>query len=155
MTLAVSVVAVAEFLTRKLCGGEGKYRKSEKENEGFRMISRIWHGWTTMENSAKYESLLRAEVLPGIHRVRGYNGAYLLRREAADNEIEFLTITQFTDMAAVKAFAGEDYERAVIAPGAGKFLTHHDERSAHYETLLTPADVRALAARASGRHRVI
>jgi heme-degrading monooxygenase HmoA len=119
------------------------------------MISRIWHGWTTTENADKYESLLRAEVLPGIHRVRGYNGAYLLRREAANNEIEFLTITQFTDMVAVKAFAGNDYERAVIAPEAGKFLTHHDERSAHYETLLTPADVRALAARASGRHRVI
>jgi heme-degrading monooxygenase HmoA len=119
------------------------------------MISRIWHGWTTTENADKYESLLRAEVLPGIHRVRGYNGAYLLRREAANNEIEFLTITQFTDIVAVKAFAGNDYERAVIAPGAGKFLTHHDERSAYYETLLTPADVRALAARASGRHRVI
>ena len=119
------------------------------------MISRIWHGWTAMENADKYESLLRADVLPGIHRIRGYTGAYLLRREAANQEIEFLTITQFTDMAAVKAFAGKDYERAVIAPGAGKFLTHFDERSAHYETLLTPADVRALAARASGRHRVI
>jgi heme-degrading monooxygenase HmoA len=119
------------------------------------MISRIWHGWTAIENADKYESLLRADVLPGIHRIRGYNGAYLLRREAADQEIEFLTITQFTDMTAVKAFAGKDYERAVIAPGAGKFLTHFDERSAHYETLLTPADVRALAARISGRHRVI
>jgi heme-degrading monooxygenase HmoA len=119
------------------------------------MISRIWHGWTAMENADKYESLLRADVLPGIHRIRGYNGAYLLRREAANQEIEFLTITQFTDMVAVKAFAGKDYERAVIAPGAGKFLTHFDERSAHYETLLTPADVRALAARTSGRHRVV
>jgi len=119
------------------------------------MISRIWHGWTALEDADKYESLLRAEVLPGIHRIRGYNGAYLLRREAANQEIEFLTITQFTDMAAVKAFAGKDYERAVIAPGAGKLLTHFDERSAHYETLLTPADVRALAARTSGRHRVI
>jgi hypothetical protein len=55
----------------------------------------------------------------------------------------------------VKAFAGKDYERAVIAPGAARFLTHHDVRSAHYETILTPADVKALAARTSGRHRVI
>ena len=58
-------------------------------------------------------------------------------------------------MAAVKAFAGKDYERAVIAPGAEKLLSHYDERSAHYQTLLTPADVRALAARMSGRHRVV
>jgi hypothetical protein len=78
-----------------------------------------------------------------------------LRREAANREVEFMTITQFTDITAVKAFAGKDYERAVIATGAGRFLTHYDERSAHYETILTPADVRALAARTSGRHRVI
>jgi heme-degrading monooxygenase HmoA len=119
------------------------------------MISRIWHGWTAVEDSGKYETLLRADVLPGIHRIRGYTGAYLMRREAANHEMEFVTITQFTDINAVKAFAGTDYERAVIAPGAGKLLTHYDERSAHYETLLTPSDVRALAARISGRNRVI
>jgi heme-degrading monooxygenase HmoA len=119
------------------------------------MISRIWHGWTTRDNADKYEKLLRAEVLPGIHRIRGYNGAYLLRREAANNEIEFITITQFTDMNAVREFAGADYERAVIAAGAGELLSHYDERSQHYETLLTPSDVRALAARTSGRNRVV
>ncbi|HEX2601681.1 MAG TPA: hypothetical protein VHL32_06160 [Gemmatimonadaceae bacterium] len=119
------------------------------------MISRIWHGWTSVEDANKYESMLRADVLPGIHRITGYLGAYLLRRDAANKEIEFVTITQFTDFAAVKAFAGIDYERAVIAPGAGALLTHYDERSAHYDTLLTPSDVRALASRASGRHRVI
>lgn len=119
------------------------------------MISRIWHGWTALENADKYETLLRADVLPGIHRDLGYNGAYLLRREAANREMEFVTISQFTDIVAVKAFAGKDYERAVIAPGAARFLTHYDMRSAHYETILTPADVKALAARTSGRHRVI
>src|ERR1700675_484302 len=115
------------------------------------MISRIWHGWTTHENADKYESLLRADVLPGIHRIRGYTGAYLMRRDGANNEVEFVTITQFTDIGAVIEFAGSDYERAVIAPGAGKLLSHYDARSAHYDTLLTPSDVRALAARSSAR----
>ena len=116
------------------------------------MISRIWHGWTKREDADTYESLLRAEVLPGIHRIKGYTGAYLLRRDAPKNEVEFITVTQFDDMNAVKAFAGQDYERAVIAPGAGKLLTHYDERSAHYETLLTPADVRALPKRKDADH---
>ena len=119
------------------------------------MISRIWHGWTSRENADKYEQLLRADVLPGIHRIRGYTGAYLLRRDASNNEVEFITITQFTDMNAVREFAGKDYERAVIAPGATGLLTHYDERSQHYETLLTPSDVRAMAARTSGRNRVV
>jgi heme-degrading monooxygenase HmoA len=119
------------------------------------MISRVWHGWTRREDADKYEQLLRGEFLPSIHRIRGYTGAYLLRREAANNEVEFVTITQFIDMQAVRQFAGADYERAVIAPGAGALLTHYDERSAHYETLLTPADVKAVAVRMSGRNRVI
>ena len=119
------------------------------------MISRIWHGWTTHEDADKYESLLRADILPGIRRISGYTGAYLLRRDAADKEVEFVTMTQFTDIKAVIEFAGKDYERAVIAPGADKLLSHYDSRTANYLTLLTPSDVRALAARVSGRHKVL
>jgi heme-degrading monooxygenase HmoA len=88
--------------------------------------------------------LLRAEVLPGIHRVKGYLGAYLLRRPV-EREVEFVTITQFEDLDAVRAFAGADYERAVIAPGAEHLLVRFDERSTHYETRLTPDEVRAAA----------
>jgi heme-degrading monooxygenase HmoA len=105
------------------------------------MISRIWHGWTKREDATKYEEMLRAEVLPGIHRVKGYNGAYLLRREAGD-ETEFVTITLFDDLDSVRGFAGADYTKAVIAPVAGKLLTRYDGRSAHYETILTPEQVR-------------
>jgi heme-degrading monooxygenase HmoA len=119
------------------------------------MISRIWHGWTKLEDADRYEALLRADVLPGIHRIGGYHGAYLLRREAANKEIEFVTITHFTDINAVREFAGSDYERAVIAVGADQMLTHFDQRVKHYHTLLTPSDVRALARRASGRNPVI
>lgn len=113
------------------------------------MISRLWHGWTTREGADAYEAQLRADVLPGIHRVPGYRGAYLLRREAGA-EVEFVTITLFDDMDAVRQFAGADYERAVIHPEAGKLLTHYDERSAHYETILTPEQVTAMAGRLGG-----
>ena len=100
------------------------------------MISRVWHGWTKAEHAATYEAMLRSEILPGIHRVPGFLGATLLtRRDGA--EVEFVTITRFDDMNAVRAFAGEDYELAVIAPGARPLLTHYDARSAHYETAFT------------------
>jgi heme-degrading monooxygenase HmoA len=102
------------------------------------MIARIWHGWTTPENAGSYEQLLRAEVLPGIHRVEGYRGAYLLRRGAAD-EVEFVTLTLFESLDAVRAFAGEDYEAAVVPPAARALLGRFDERSAHYEVVIEPA----------------
>jgi len=99
------------------------------------MISRVWHGWTKRENAVAYENLLRREVLPGIHRVAGFQGATLLRRAAGD-EVEFVTITRFDSLEAVKEFAGADYEVAVILPEARKLLAHFDARSAHYETVL-------------------
>ena len=97
------------------------------------MISRLWHGWTAPENADAYEQLLRSEVLPGIHRIRGFKGAQLLRRELND-EVEFVTITRFESIEAVRDFAGQDYEVAVVPPPARKLLSHFDARSAHYET---------------------
>src|ERR1700741_460144 len=99
------------------------------------MISRLWHGWTTREKADAYEKLLRDEVLPGIHRIRGFKGAHLLRREVKD-EVEFVTITLFDSLAAVKPFAGPDYEVAVVPPEARRLLSRFDARSAHYETVL-------------------
>ena len=98
------------------------------------MISRLWHGWTTRANADAYETLLRSEVLPGIHRVRGFKGAHLLRRDVKD-EVEFVTITLFDSLEAVKEFAGEEYEGAVVPPQARKLLSRFDDRSAHYQTV--------------------
>ena len=99
------------------------------------MISRLWHGWTTRANAGAYEKLLREEVLPGIHRVRGFRGAHLLRRDVKD-EVEFVTITLFDSLDAVKEFAGADYEVAVVPAEARRLLSRFDARSAHYETVL-------------------
>lgn len=101
------------------------------------MISRLWHGWTTRENAGAYEDLLKTKILPGIHRVQGYRGAYLLRREVADG-VEFVTLTFFDSLDAVRAFAGDDYEVAVVPPEARKLLSKFDPRSTHYEIILAP-----------------
>ena len=101
------------------------------------MIARLWHGWTSKGNADAYEALLRTKVLPGIHRGRGYRGAYLLRR-AEGAEVAFVTITLFASMDAVRAFAGKDLELAVIEPEARKLLARFDERSVHYELAYSP-----------------
>ena len=101
------------------------------------MIARLWHGWTSRENAGAYESLLRNKVLPGIHRVSGYGGAYLLKR-AVPEGVEFVTITFFESLNAVRAFAGSDYEQAVVPRDARALLKRFDERSVHYEMVLGP-----------------
>ncbi len=97
------------------------------------MISRIWHGWTTKTNADTYESLLRKEIFVGIkaRNIEGYKGIQLLRREL-NNETEFITIMWFDSIGAVRIFAGEDYERAVVPESARKVLSRFDERSQHY-----------------------
>jgi heme-degrading monooxygenase HmoA len=103
------------------------------------VISRIWHGWTTRENAAPYEALLRSEILPGIasRRIRGLRGTHLLRRDVSEG-VEFVTILWFDTIDAVREFAGKDYEAAVVPEKARRLLTRFDARSQHYETVLAP-----------------
>jgi heme-degrading monooxygenase HmoA len=101
------------------------------------VIARIWHGWTTPEDADAYEELLRSEVLPAIRRIDGARGAYVLR-DPVEAEVEFVTITLWDSVDAVRAFAGDDYELAVVPPPARRLLTRFDERSRHYEAVIEP-----------------
>jgi antibiotic biosynthesis monooxygenase (ABM) superfamily enzyme len=107
------------------------------------MILRFWRGWTTPENADAYQRIVSTEVLPSIaaRNVDGYRGAYLARRELGD-EVEFATIMKFDSIESVRAFAGEDYETAYVPPRAREVLSRFDERSAHFETVLTPDETR-------------
>lgn len=98
------------------------------------MISRIWHGWTTPADADAYEQLLRNEIFDGIaaRHMPGFLGIDLLRRPAGAT-VEFVTIMWFASFEAVQAFAGIDYEVAVVPPAARQLLQRFDARSAHYE----------------------
>ena len=105
------------------------------------MICRIWHGWTTPENADAYEHLLTSEIFEWIagKQIPGYQGIELLRRAQGDT-IEFSTMMWFDSMDAVRAFAGEDHEIAVVRPEAQALLLRYDLRSAHYEVRKPRAD---------------
>jgi heme-degrading monooxygenase HmoA len=101
------------------------------------MIARMWHGWTLPANADACERLLRDEMFPGMQRIEGFQGAHLLRKESG-REVEFVTITTFSSLDAVRRFAGEDYEKAVLHPEAHRLLSRHDARSVHYEIRIKP-----------------
>ena len=63
------------------------------------MICRIRRGWTTNENAAAYERVVRTQVIPGIEarKIPGFLHIDLMRR-ALDGEIEFQTIMWFRDL---------------------------------------------------------
>ena len=98
------------------------------------MNLRIWHGWTDPANADAYEALLKEEIFVGIddRKISGYDGIRLLRRDL-DREVEFVTIMVFQDLDAVRRFAGEDYEVAVVPNKARALLARFDQRSQHYQ----------------------
>jgi heme-degrading monooxygenase HmoA len=100
------------------------------------MITRIWHGWTTLENAEVYEQLLKNEVFPSIEnkKVKGYRKISLLKRVLKD-EVEFITIMLFDSLESVKGFAGDDYEKSYVPDKARHVLSRHDEKSQHYEVI--------------------
>jgi len=98
------------------------------------MIVRIWHGWTAPGNADRYEALLKEEIFVGIQdrEIRGFHGIRLLRRDAGP-EVEFVTIMEFETLDAVREFAGQDYDVAVVPERARAVLARFDARSQHYE----------------------
>ncbi len=104
------------------------------------MICRVWHGWTTAANADTYEALLAREIVPGIQNrgIGGYRGMQVCRREDGDT-VQFMTIIWFESMDAVRAFAGDDPEVAVVPPAARALLARFDARSQHYGVRLEAA----------------
>lgn len=100
------------------------------------MIARFWRGWTTEENASDYERLLKTEIFPGIaaREIAGYQGIDLFRRSEGKS-VEFTTLMWFDSYDAIRAFAGRDYEVAVVPAKAKKLLLRFDERSTHYEVV--------------------
>ena len=96
------------------------------------MIARIWRGWAQQERADDYQRHYETEVSEHLRAVNGFGGAQLLRRDEGA-EVEFTSITWFSDLDAVRGFAGHDYERAVVEDAAQAALTRWDERVAHHE----------------------
>jgi heme-degrading monooxygenase HmoA len=97
------------------------------------VITRVWRGWAPTDRAQEYERHYRSEVLAVLRGVAGFEGARLLRRTSED-ETEFMSLTMFDDLDAVRAFAGPDYETAVVADEAREVLSRFDNQVGHYET---------------------
>ena len=96
------------------------------------MIARHWRGWTKARNADAYETLLKSQVLPGLAKIAGYRGGYVLRGNAA-GEVEFVVINLFDSIEAVRAFAGPDYSTPVFEPEARLLVSRIETVAHHYE----------------------
>jgi len=99
-------------------------------------VCRLWRGWTTPANAGEYERIVRGEVIPAIEAmsIAGFRHIDLMKRELG-HEVEFQTLMWFDDLAAIKAFVGEDSTVSHVPAAARAVLSRFDERAVHFEVL--------------------
>lgn len=101
------------------------------------MIARMWRGRAVGANADAYAAVFQNEVLHELKRVAGFRGAYLLRRDDAD-ATELVTLTLFDSLDAVRGFAGEVYDTAIVSPAARAVLRDYDRTVRHYTIVAAP-----------------
>ena len=96
------------------------------------MIARMWSGWAPLATAADYERHYEEDVSRHLRDVPGFLGARLLRRVDGES-VAFTSIVFFDDLDAVRAFAGENYERAVVEEAGRRCLSRWDALVVHQE----------------------
>jgi len=99
------------------------------------VIVRAWRGLAPSSNPLAYTEHFRRKVLPELERIEGFLGASLLKRDGPDG-VQFLALTRWASMDAVRGFAGDDVGRAVVEPEAEAALLNFDRTVQHYEVVL-------------------
>ncbi|AUV02156.1 hypothetical protein AAIG33_14530 [Phytobacter ursingii] len=89
------------------------------------MIVRTWHGCVPLAHAEGFAAHLQLTGVTHSQGVKGNLGAFVKRVTQGEWEHFFLA-TYWADIAAVKAFAGEDYHVAVTYPEDEKFCLLSD-----------------------------
>jgi heme-degrading monooxygenase HmoA len=96
------------------------------------MIARIWRGAVRQEDGDVYEQYIRETGVAEYKATAGNLGVTMMRRQVGDRT-EFMLLSLWESLDAVKAFAGEDYEKGVYYSEDDRYLVERDEKSSHWE----------------------
>jgi heme-degrading monooxygenase HmoA len=102
------------------------------------MIARIWRGAVRPDDADAYGAYIGETGLAGYSATPGNRGAWLLRRDEG-GRTEFMAVTLWESLDAIRAFAGDDIEAAVYYPEDERFLIEQDDRVKHYEIVAGPS----------------
>jgi heme-degrading monooxygenase HmoA len=98
------------------------------------MIARTWHGRVPAAKADAYHAYLLQSGVADYVSTPGNRGVHILRHIDAD-VAHFLLLTFWDSLDAIKAFAGEDCERARYYPEDDDYLLEREPFVTHYEVL--------------------
>jgi len=96
------------------------------------VIARTWRGWTNAADADRYADYVNETGVRGLGDTEGNRGVYMLRRIDGDRA-EFIVLSLWDSLDAIKAFAGDDIEKAVFYPEDDDFLVEREWTCVHYE----------------------
>ena len=104
------------------------------------MIVRRWRGAVARADAEAYAAYVEETGIAAYAATPGNRGAWLLRRDLEDGLTEIVTLSHWDSMDAIRAFAGDDPERAVYYPEDDRWLVERDERVTHHEVVASAPD---------------
>lgn len=96
------------------------------------VIARVWRGVTPRSKSRRYLQYLKATGVKECRKTPGNLGVTILVRHSGD-ETEFVFISLWKSMNAIKKFAGDDVEKARYYPEDRKMLLELEPKVKHYD----------------------
>ena len=98
------------------------------------MISRYWRGLARPSRAGDYVDHLRREAFPQLRKIPGFIDASILRR-GLDRGVEFLVVTRWSSIVAIRQFAGKEVDAAVVPPQVQEMMIEYDRKVRHYEII--------------------
>jgi heme-degrading monooxygenase HmoA len=94
-------------------------------------IARVWSARATPGNASAYIDHFCQAVLPLVRRIRGYAGATVLQSDDDSELVEITVITRWESREAIREFAGDPIDQAVVTEHARQLLAGYDDRVQH------------------------
>ena len=98
------------------------------------MIHRVWQALAHPARRDVYPEHFRQHVVPELRALPGFLGATLSSRDV-DGVVELTVVTRWASMDAIRAFAGDQVARAVVAPEAVAALIDYERTVVHLTVL--------------------
>ena len=100
--------------------------------QGEIMVVRIWRGRTKKENADVYWKFLTQNAEDDCRQTKGNRGVSVCKRITGDYA-EFLFISYWESLEAIKSYAGEDIDKAHYFPEDLKYVIEPSTHVEHYE----------------------